>query len=320
MVFPRIWLCGLTLLLMIRPLGAEGGKLPPKLDEKDPRLEYFPMLRHRATYVGNDRCLSCHQDADHADPRGLHRRYLDPDKVPEPERRGCEGCHGPGSIHAAGTWPAITNPGRLAPRALTALCTSCHEVRTRIGYAEDHYSGHASRGVACLSCHKGHKPADGDHFLRHEPNRLCAGCHASVASQFSLRSRHPLKMEGVHPTFSVREGKVRCIDCHEGKSVLEDLPRSDPGAGKCLECHPNTRGPFLFPHDAGGREVSDGCITCHLPHGSPNRHLLRATDRGLCITCHNDQIVGHFPGPSCTTMGCHSEIHGSNTNFFLLGN
>lgn len=315
MALSRFLLFGLALLLAVPRLESA----TPKLDPNDPRLEYFPFLRGGAAYVGAARCLDCHQDVDHADPRSLAGRYQDPEKIPEAERRGCEGCHGPGSLHAAGRWPAITNPARLPPRPQTALCTSCHEVRQRIGYVEDHFAGHSARGVACLGCHKVHEPV-GDSFLRHEPNRLCAGCHASVAGQFALRSRHPLKMEGVHPTFSVREGKVRCIDCHEGSSELEDRPGADVRRGKCLECHPNTRGPFLFPHDAGGRELADGCVTCHMPHGSPNRHLLRATDRGLCLPCHTDQIIGHFPGPSCTTMACHSDIHGSNRNFFLLGN
>lgn len=187
----------------------------------------------------------------------------------------------------------------------------------KIEYVEDHFPGHSNNQASCLACHSVHKPATPG-FLRKEPNRLCSGCHGEIAAQFTLRSRHPLKPEGIGNTFSIREGKVGCLDCHSSTQSPSDWPEAHIRLGKCQECHPNTRGPFLFPHDAGSREISSGCITCHAPHGSPNRHLLKAFDRGLCLSCHTDEAVGHHSGASCTTSGCHVEIHGSNRSQYFL--
>jgi len=284
---------------------------------KDPLEKIFPGLRAGAQYVGAAACLECHREPDPENPRPLHKLYAASTRITDENRRGCEGCHGPGSEHIAGRWGRITNPARLSPELQEALCMSCHEVEVKIGYATDHFEGHSTRQVSCLACHEVHAPATRG-FLRLEPNRLCAGCHADVAAQFTMRSRHPLIMEGVRSTFSNREGKVGCLDCHQSGASIEGFPDQDVRSGVCLQCHPDSRGPFLFPHDAGGREVSEGCVTCHMPHGSPGRHLLRANERSLCVMCHTDQVVGHFPAPSCTTIGCHTQIHGSNRSAFLL--
>jgi predicted CXXCH cytochrome family protein len=60
-------------------------------------------------------------------------------------------------------------------------------------------------------------------------------------------------------------------------------------------------------------------MTCHQPHGSPNRSLMTRPDRALCITCHTDRMT-HGGGRSCfSAMGCHNEIHGSNKNRLMIG-
>ena len=86
---------------------------------------------------------------------------------------------------------------------------------------------------------------------------------------------------------------------------------------QCTSCHTDKEGPFVFEH---GSQRVEGCVACHDPHGSPNRHLLTFQSvADLCYSCH-----GVVPGfhtrfiadSQCTN--CHSTIHGSNFDPFLL--
>jgi hypothetical protein len=57
---------------------------------------------------------------------------------------------------------------------------------------------------------------------------------------------------------------------------------------KCLECHTEKRGPFLWEH----APVRENCLNCHDPHGSNHDKLHRAIEH----SCKN----------------CHQNVHGSN--------
>jgi predicted CXXCH cytochrome family protein len=79
-------------------------------------------------------------------------------------------------------------------------------------------------------------------------------------------------------------------------------------------------GPFLYSHDV---VIVDGCASCHVVHGSPNRHLLRhQTQVNLCYECHSGSVTPgwhsapRFLNEKCTA--CHTAIHGSNTNPLFL--
>jgi DmsE family decaheme c-type cytochrome len=232
-------------------------------------------------------------------------------------RRGCEGCHGPGENHDRSRPGAIIDPRTLGKRQIESLCLSCHEMQRLTGDPKIHFPGHAPGHVGCLNCHRAHRAATPG-SLRDEPVRMCLACHSGIKAQLAARSRHPVRPEGLSPLFSNREGKVSCTDCHRPDSPRGDPLGSGPGKETCQGCHPETQGPFLFEHDAGSAELSGGCLACHLPHGSPHRRLLRASGRSLCLSCHSDFGSGHFPGASCTTSGCHLDIHGSNRNQFFL--
>jgi predicted CXXCH cytochrome family protein len=69
--------------------------------------------------------------------------------------------------------------------------------------------------------------------------------------------------------------------------------------------------------------IVDGCASCHVVHGSPNRHLLRhQTQVNLCYECHSGSVTPgwhsapRFLNEKCTA--CHTAIHGSNTNPLFL--
>ena len=51
---------------------------------------------------------------------------------------------------------------------------------------------------------------------------------------------------------------------------------------KCLECHTEKRGPFLWEH----APVRENCLNCHDPHGSNHDKMLVAKQPYLCQRCH----------------------------------
>jgi predicted CXXCH cytochrome family protein len=77
---------------------------------------------------------------------------------------------------------------------------------------------------------------------------------------------------------------------------------------------------------------TEGCETCHIPHGSMNAKLLRRpVVFTLCLECHNGSASGLTGGgvplqtsrhnlfdpkfQRCTT--CHVRIHGSNSDEYF---
>jgi len=71
----------------------------------------------------------------------------------------------------------------------------------------------------------------------------------------------------------------------------------------------------------------EGCTSCHIPHGSPNPHLLKVSNVNLlCLQCHTASFANAPGAPSfhnqstqfqaCTI--CHTQIHGSNIDKFFF--
>ena len=237
-------------------------------------------------------CVECHGDAVDVHRRSVHAGMMD-----GPASDSCTACHGPADEHLA----TRGAPGTIAPleevRA-SARCAECHEARG--GMVRWRSSTHRRAGLDCLICHEVLAPR-GSKARAPQPE-LCATCHGAEVAEFSLPSHHPLDGEVLACT--------SCHDVHGGRaSVFADrrLQR------RCEECHPATAGPFVYEHHA---DTVDGCAACHVPHGSPNRRLLRASPvRVLCLSCHPDTPLNHnqasfSPFRECVT--CHTEIHGSD--------
>ena len=280
-------------------------------------VKTFPKQK-RSTYTGDGECFGCHQDKKDNWRRSLYG-LVHYDLSEKSERRGCEGCHGPGSAHIeAGELEGITNPKKLERRQISQLCLSCHAEERLIRRQSWHFTDHNESDITCVDCHSVHHPK-AEKALSAEPNQLCVRCHREELSYFTMTSHHPVKVEQAGVLRSQRDGKVLCLDCHQVYSARN--PRNLRGDKKdaCVACHPQYRGPFLFEHGGGNEATSDGCMTCHLPHGSPNRSLLKRPDRAVCLVCHTDRF-DHFnlPGFTCVTTGCHSDIHGSNQSRILI--
>jgi DmsE family decaheme c-type cytochrome len=178
-------------------------------------------------------------------------------------------------------------------------------------------SQHATRDVACTSCHLIHTKHDKVRDKQTQPE-VCFTCHKEQRALANKPSHHP-----------VLEGKVSCSDCHNPHgSAGPKLMLRDTIPDTCYTCHMEKRGPFIRKH-----EPAEDCTICHNPHGTAVDNLLKTRPPFLCQQCHEPN--GHqagFPGglntPEGTGQGrgsntrgltqarsclnCHTNIHGSN--------
>jgi len=203
-------------------------------------------------------------------------------------------------------------------------CTQCHQNITGTFHDATHANLNASTNKAtetgCESCHGPaslHVKSGGGAGTIVNPKQspeACFQCHLDKKSEMSLPHAHP-----------VIAGKMSCGDCHDphkGDAVLGKGTQLASINDTCIKCHKAQHGPFVFEHEA----VREGCVTCHNPHGSVNEKMLKARNQALCLQCHFQQQTGpgqiliggvnHAPlltRGTCWTAGCHSAIHGSNT-------
>jgi len=279
-------------------------------------------------FVNNNVCRTCHPIIWSNFYKNPHFKSIASGKEPL-ESTGCQGCHGPGGLHAdnAGGKPIVSFTGLPAEQVLDA-CLRCHS--QKLSRANIRNSQHTLNGMACTSCHSVHRAQSVRALLRKPQTTLCEECHTDVRSQFAMPFKH-----------RVEEGVMSCTDCHNphGSSAptwrMASHPRHVEQAmaneEPCLKCHADKRGPFVFEH-LGVRV--DGCETCHAPHGSPNSRLLRRpVVFTLCLECHNgggnfgrrgNGIATQTPNhnmadpryQNCTA--CHVRIHGSNADSNFL--
>jgi len=230
--------------------------------------------------------------------------------------QGCEGCHGPGKAHVegGGDKSKIFTFVGADPATASKRCLTCHE------YGEEHAnfdrSQHNLNSVSCVSCHSPHHAKEAQYLLVEKQPGLCYGCHTEVKQDFARPFRH-----------RVDQGLVQCTDCHNqhGGFLTKQLRATAAQDQVCFKCHADKAGPFTFEHEP---VKTEGCVSCHTPHGSTNPRLLkRAQVNLLCLECHTlTTDAGAPPVPSfhnqsqkysaCTM--CHTTIHGSNFDAFFM--
>ncbi len=295
------------------------GQLPARTiqeSQKDTQKTAAAAAKPVAHYVGSDTCKMCHADIFKNLEQNPHYKTL---LYKQKSKEGCEGCHGPGSIHvnSGGQTPPPYNFDKMTPQEASKRCMVCHQSR----HENMHFlaSVHYENGIGCTNCHSIHHSTDLNTLLIKKQPQLCYTCHRTIQPLFRMPFHH-----------RVDEGMVKCSDCHNphGSSVdaqLEaggenkQLRTAAAGNAICLKCHVDKAGPFVFEHEP---VITDGCLDCHNPHGSPNPHMLKVANvNQLCLQCHTGSHISGAPGiPSfhnqttqfqaCTL--CHTQIHGSN--------
>jgi DmsE family decaheme c-type cytochrome len=250
----------------------------------------------------NELCASCHAPAMTGFGGSIHASLARRDA---PLAIGCGACHAGAEAHArAGGRKDLVDPLRGASAAhQLATCGTCHAGDEHLLHVKA--GAHHRNDVGCLSCHT---PAAQRARMREAAEQNCATCHRAVEASFRLPNHHP-----------VPEHRMLCSDCHEphgARSKIRDLELRER---RCVQCHPQYRGPFVYAHQASR---SDGCVVCHAPHGATNRRLLHQhSPQQNCLQCHADFPLFHDQSAGSVfvdCLNCHTEVHGSNHSRFLF--
>lgn len=257
-----------------------------------------------AHYVGSDACVACHED--------IYKKSFENTphfKTTLGKGHGCESCHGPGSEHVegGGDITKIIAFKSLSRQDVSSRCLSCHGENLKHRHFSS--SSHAGNDVGCLDCHSPHHAGEPQHLLTQKEPVLCYSCHTTAKAEFARPYHH-----------RVDEGLINCSDCHNvhGTTTLRQVKSLPNGDAACVKCHADTRGPFVYEHVP---VKTEGCTSCHTPHGSTNPRFLRVSQVNLlCLQCHTFPTQGPS-GPThdqsakyqaCTM--CHVAIHGSNAS------
>ena len=298
----------LSLLTVLPVLAAS-----KKTDQSKP-----PAVPDASQYVGSDTCKGCHEEEFKSIDSSRHQQInaLKTAAVGGAPDHGCEGCHGPGKAHVegGGDKTKIFRFAGAKPEEVSKRCLTCHQ------YGEEHAnfdrSEHNLNSVTCISCHSPHHAKEQQYLLVEKQPTLCYGCHTEVKQDFSRPFRH-----------RVDEGLIQCSDCHNqhGGFLTKQLRATAAQDQICFKCHVDKAGPFAYEHEP---VKTEGCVSCHTPHGSTNPRLLkRAQVNLLCLECHTlTTDVGAPALPSfhnqsqkysaCTM--CHTQIHGSNFSTYFF--
>lgn len=274
---------------------------------------------------GDAKCTGCHDEADDSKPTMLDLKpsvlaigKTKHGTVADGRTPTCTDCHGESEKHV--NYKGSDKPpkadrtfGKGSKTTIDArndACLSCHQGGKHTNWQS---SLHASRDVACTSCHKVHAAHDKVR-VKATQAEVCFTCHKEQRAQLNKPSHHP-----------VIEGKMTCSSCHD---VHSDNPKAlvkSSTNDTCFACHMEKRGPFVHNH----QPVTEDCGICHNPHGTNIGSLLKSRPPFLCQECHNHdghpgQTAGlptSRTGSGTSTLGtvargclnCHTNIHGGNS-------
>jgi predicted CXXCH cytochrome family protein len=231
------------------------------------RVVVAPPMIPGATYVGMDTCAPCHEKETRDFKLAFHARITIPDPKGKREGVGCEGCHGPGSLHVEAGGERgkfIVNPSKN-PEA----CYQCHldkKAQMNLPYHHPVREGKMN----CTSCHDPHgSDIKKGRLLLARVNDVCAQCHRKQAGPHVFE----------HP--ALREG---CTTCHQVHGSLNAKMLTERDANLCLKCHAQMQVPVGPPRiwigvaDHNSRLRQGPCFSsgCHeAPHGSMVSRTLR---------------------------------------------
>jgi DmsE family decaheme c-type cytochrome len=257
-----------------------------------------------ASFDVND-CKTCHEKA----VTGMHGTQH------ANAEASCASCHAGAAEHAKSVLET-GEPGptpsfkKLKAREVNETCLTCHDKGHQANFAG---GVHDRRGVSCTSCHSVHdaKSVKGQLKTASEAEN-CYSCHSQIRSKAMRVSHHPM-----------REGLMSCSSCHDAHASKPKMISAEFVTEKCLECHTEKRGPFLWEH----APVRENCMNCHDAHGSNHDKLLVAKQPFLCQRCHlNTRHPGTLYDGRNSVLGaslsnravehscrnCHQNIHGGN--------
>jgi hypothetical protein len=216
-------------------------------------------------------CLYCHTNGlrEHPD---YPDRFLAP--VFEGLAIGCERCHGPGELHAAGDLDhTIVNPARLPPALRDAVCEQCHlEGESRVVRSGrglfDYRPGLPLEDFWAVVVQERESGEDAK-AVNHVEQMYQSKCF-----------RRPVG--GV---------KLGCITCHDPHVHVTGPQRVPHYRAACLKCHDESAGQHgcsVPERERRRTSAADSCVECHMPRygaadiphtASTDHRIVRRPDR-----------------------------------------
>lgn len=263
-------------------------------------------------YRGGDLCYDCHDRKKGFANVIVHKPV---------EEGNCLSCHDAHSSDRKG----------LLKKAEGDVCLSCHPKEGVMAKKNVHPEVKKGR---CTACHNPHS-SDREGLLARDKKSLCAGCHPGTGEAFA-KAHSGYKVSGTDclgchsPHSSDRKGIMKaslhkpfeenkCEACHRAGST--DTIKS--GIALCVDCHKTAMGGFnkIKSHLIAGNS-GNLCITCHSPHASDEKHMLKDKEAKVCYGCHSDTkeyvAKSAYKHPKLgICSNCHAS-HGSNSQYFLV--
>lgn len=296
--------------------GVLGGSLPTMAADS-PKAAEEKQADKDIVLKGDAKCTTCHDEAD--SPEQLAIGKTKHGVTADSRNPTCTSCHGESDVHvkeagrggnkAPPVDVGFTKKSKAPIEARNQSCLNCHQGGDRLHWQS---GAHATRDVACTSCHSIHTAHDKVRDKITQPD-VCFACHKEQRAQVNKPSHHP-----------IIEGKMACSSCHNVHGDNPKLVVRSSVSETCYTCHMEKRGPFLHSHPP----VQEDCAICHNPHGTTVANLLKQRPPFLCQECHShtshpSQAGGLPTGRTSATvllgsvgrgcLNCHTNIHGSNS-------
>jgi predicted CXXCH cytochrome family protein len=174
---------------------------------------------------------------------------------------------------------ANVHPVPLDKNTDTAKCLECHADKAK------GKSVHTAVSAGCTSCHeiRVNKDVTRVKLITTTPAALCFTCHAD---------KNPAEIKGVVHKPAVRDC-LKCHDPHVSDNKYQLLKETSGGEKEnlCLDCH--AVGVHTLEKGSRHAALDAGCDTCHVTHKTGpssdlefTKHLKKATP-GLCLDCHD---------------------------------
>ncbi|MEE9179758.1 MAG: multiheme c-type cytochrome [Vicinamibacteria bacterium] len=147
-------------------------------------------------YVGNQMCVRCHEDVQHALTAVPHGSG----EAKEIVENGCQSCHGPGRSHVQSPDNTNLQPSveRMEFDQQNQLCSGCH------GDMPAFDRTHEVAKISCSSCHVLHERQPDMGVMRWQPN--CLSCHTGSQAFDELHE---------YDLTTMATGEVSCRSCHQ---------------------------------------------------------------------------------------------------------